>query len=594
MEPRETDRRAGDDRRRTFGKDRLIEHEIEPRLKARETEGRSAPDEKISDEQRRWRERSATSGADPRRVADRRGRRRGKHHRRRHRDPEPRLGGEGGESRIRPDEPRRGAERGPQRIPAAPRPRRFEEKSRPTRRRQQHDRCDRGDHRRGGRRRAALDSGGRPEGGDGVRDHAAIIADRGRDETPQLCGCRTLLGGTGSAAYTRPRRTNMAQTTDGLFDVLVVGGGPVGHAAALAFAGTGRRTAVLAAARPSADGRTVALMQPALRFLEAIGAGAATQDATPLERLAIIDDTGSLFRPPPVTFAASEIGLDRFGGNVVANALAERLADLVAADGGIALLEGRATGLADHGDHACVETENGVALRARLVVAADGRRSVLRDALGIETRETSYPQSAVTAILAHDRPHRETSTEFHTRTGPFTLVPLEGRRSSLVWLTKPEHAETLVAMDAEQFGRTVERQARSMLGAMRLDGPRGTTPMKTITVSRFAAGRTALTGEAAHAFPPIGAQGLNLGLADIEALVAAADRSEDPGARAVLEAYDQGRRKDVGTRTTAVDALNRSLLTAMLPVDFARGAGLLALGAVAPLRRLAMRRGLAG
>ena len=386
----------------------------------------------------------------------------------------------------------------------------------------------------------------------------------------------------------------MAQQPDDLFDVLVVGGGPVGHSAALAFANAGRRTAVLAADRPSADGRTVALMQPALRFLDAIGAGDVTRDATPLERLVIIDDTGSLFRPPPVTFAASEIGLDGFGRNVVARTLADELEKLVAADGRILLEKGRATHLVDHGDHVSVTTEVGSTLRARLVVAADGRRSALRDALGIEAREKAYPQSAVTAILAHDRPHRETSTEFHTRTGPFTLVPLEGRRSSLVWLTRPDHAEALVAMDADVFGRTIERQAKSLLGTMRLDGPRGLTPMKTLTVSRFTGGRTALTGEAAHAFPPIGAQGLNLGLADVEALVDAADRFDDPGASDVLAAYEQGRRKDVATRTAAVDALNRSLLTALLPVDFARGAGLLALGAIAPLRRLAMRRGLAG
>ena len=133
-----------------------------------------------------------------------------------------------------------------------------------------------------------------------------------------------------------------------------------------------------------------------------------------------------------------------------------------------------------------------------------------------------------------------------------------------------------------------------MLGAMRVAGPRGRIPMGGLSVDRFAAGRTALIGEAAHVFPPIGAQGLNLGLRDVAALRDAVIGTEDPGAQSVTAAYDAARGTDVRLRTGAVDALNRTLLTDLLPADLMRGAGLLALSRIGPLRRFVMRQGLAG
>ena len=227
------------------------------------------------------------------------------------------------------------------------------------------------------------------------------------------------------------------------------------------------------------------------------------------------------------------------------------------------------------------------------MAGADGRSSPVREAAGITSRPWDYDQAAVTAILAHDRSHRDTSTEFHTRNGPFTLVPLQGRRSSLVWLTKPDHARRLSAMEPDAFALAVERQAQSMLGRMRLDGPRGLVPMSGLSVDRFTAPRIALLGEAAHVFPPIGAQGLNLGLRDAAALAKAlGEPGGDAGGPAGLAAYEASRGPDVRTRTTAVDVLNRSLLAGLMPVDALRGAGLMALASIGPLRRFVMRQGL--
>lgn len=377
-------------------------------------------------------------------------------------------------------------------------------------------------------------------------------------------------------------------------DIAVVGGGAVGLAAAIALSRQGWDVALVGPTAARRDGRTVALMEGSLRILDDLGVWSTLAPlASPLATLTIIDDTGGLFRAPPVSFHAGELGLDVFGQNIEVAALTEALSDAAARRPGLARIDALATRVSLGEDGGEVTLATGATLRASLLVGAEGRESLVRDAAGIGARRWSYPQTALTAILAHDRPHHDTSTEFHTRQGPFTLVPMQGNRSSLVWLVEPARAEHLAALDDEAFAAAVERQAQSMLGRMRVDGPRGAVPMSGLSVNGFAGERCAVIGEAAHVFPPIGAQGLNLGLRDVAALAKATGPvGSDPGAPARLAAFDRARRLDVATRTTAVDALNRSLLAGFLPVDMARGLGLMALSAIGPLRRFAMRQGL--
>jgi 2-octaprenyl-6-methoxyphenol hydroxylase len=159
-------------------------------------------------------------------------------------------------------------------------------------------------------------------------------------------------------------------------------------------------------------------------------------------------------------------------------------------------------------------------------------------------------------------------------------------------VTGSEEAQRLAALDDAVLARAIERQAQSLLGAMRLDGPRGLVPMSGMSVARYCSSRLALVGEAAHVFPPIGAQGLNLGFRDVAALRdAVMDADSDPGADETLRRYQSGRDLDVRLRTAAVDSLNRTLLTGLLPADFLRGAGLLAISNIGPLRRAIMREG---
>ena len=214
------------------------------------------------------------------------------------------------------------------------------------------------------------------------------------------------------------------------FDIAVVGAGAAGLCAALAFARDGFSTVLVGAIEAQRDGRTIALLNGSIRLLDALETWPAIMPrAAPLETMRLVDDTDNLFRPPPVAFRASEIGLDAFGWNVENAVLVEELAGAVRRAGTIAMAPERVTSCEPLSDCAEIGLVGGRSLRAALVVAADGRRSFLREEAKIPTKTWSYPQAALTAILAHERDHRETSTEFHHRHGPFTLVPLPDRRS---------------------------------------------------------------------------------------------------------------------------------------------------------------------
>jgi 2-octaprenyl-6-methoxyphenol hydroxylase len=377
------------------------------------------------------------------------------------------------------------------------------------------------------------------------------------------------------------------------FDVAVIGGGPTGMAAALAFAATGLETA-LVAPPPAADARTTALLAGSIDLLSSLGVWErAAAAAAPLRTMRLVDDTGRLVRAPEVSFAAAEVGLEAFGFNIPNEALNAALAAAVDGAPRLARVPARADAIVP-GPAAVAIDAGPWRLAARLVVAADGAGSACRDAASVAVRDWRYRQTALVTTLAHTAPHFDASTEFHTPAGPFTLVPLPGRRSSLVWVERPEAAERLAALDDAALAAAIEKRAHSILGAMTVDGPRALLPLAGHVAARFADRRIALVGEAAHRFPPIGAQGLNLGLRDVAVLArcVAQARGGDPGGDGVLAAYDRARRGDVTMRTAAVDLFDRSLLTGFLPVQLARAAGLYLAGRVGPIRRFAMRQGL--
>ncbi len=386
-------------------------------------------------------------------------------------------------------------------------------------------------------------------------------------------------------------------------DVFVVGAGLAGLTAAIGFARAGFSVVSCGSAERLGQGRTVALLGRSVDFLESLGLWPAIEPvAAPFDSLRIIDDTGALFAPPPIAFHADEIDLEAFGWNVENVVLADALAKAASSAASLRRLESKVVRFDFAPEGARLLLADGRLFQARLVVGADGRGSSARKAAGIEARTHHYPQSALTALLAHARAHEDFTTEFHTRLGPFTLVPLPASpsarwRSSLVWVMSQPEAARRAALGDDALAGEIERQARSMLGAMRIEGERGLFPMARHIVPKIAAARLALVGDAAHVFPPIGAQGLNLGLRDVEAIVdiARTARAEgrDIGGPDVLGEYERARRPDILMRTGVVDGLNRALLTRFAPVDFARGAGLAVLGAIGPLRRFVMREGIA-
>ena len=379
--------------------------------------------------------------------------------------------------------------------------------------------------------------------------------------------------------------------------VAIVGGGPAGLTAAIALAEAGVEAALIAKAAP-ADHRTTALLAGSVTALDTLGVWARCREhAAPLKVMRIVDDTSRLIRAPEVSFAAQEIGLDAFGYNVENRHLVAALSARADELPSLQRIDGEARSIEIHDDDVSVRLRSGGSVTAQLVIGADGKRSMCRGAAAIETDGSTYDQTALTFNLRHARPHHDTSTEFHTESGPFTLVPLPGARSSLVWVVEEDDAQRIAELDDAALAEEIEQRSHSMLGKIALDPGRGAFPLSIETARHFAQNRIALIGEAAHSIPPIGAQGLNLGLRDAatigELAVHAYRAGDDVGEPALLSRYDASRRADIKSRTLAVDLLNRSLLTDFLPVQGARGLGLYLIDRIGPLRRAVLREGVA-
>lgn len=377
----------------------------------------------------------------------------------------------------------------------------------------------------------------------------------------------------------------------------VVGGGPAGLATAIALAQAGVDIVLVARRSPYADNRTTALLGGSVEFLQSLDVwqrcGA---DAAALRTMRLVDDTRRLIRSPEVTFTSDEIGMEAFGYNienrllmVALEARADELPNLVR-------VNDEADEVVTAESFVAITTKQGQSLSAALVIGADGRHSLCREAAGIAVKRRDLGQTALTLNVTHTRPHGNSSTEFHTESGPCVFVPLPGERSSVVWVVKPDEAARLKGLDDEALALAAEKQSHSILGKLTIAPGRHVFPLAIEHPDHLAAKRIALVGEAAHVLPPIGAQGLNMGLrdaADLADIVRdALLQGQDPGDDAVLQRYARTRRADVFSRTFAVDMANRTLLSDFLSVQSLRAAGMHVLNTVGPIRRLAMREGL--
>ncbi len=385
-------------------------------------------------------------------------------------------------------------------------------------------------------------------------------------------------------------------------EILVVGAGAAGLSAGIALACHGFRVIVSGALDTAANGRTVALFEGSLRFLRALDLWPKLADlAAKIEAIEMIDASGGRVPIPRILFSADDVGLPALGANIETDRLVGRLAEVAREIPDLRLETEMLADISQEDKQLRATFASGRKVSAKLIVGADGQRSTVRARARIGTRRWTYPQVAVTALAAHARPHDNRSVEFHTRSGPCTLVPLIPRdgapyRSSLVWLMDRREAERRRGLAPEALAVEIEREVEGIFGSMRLDGPCGYFPMAGMSVTRLAARRIALLGEAAHAFPPLAAQGLNLSLRDIgtlvECLKEARARGDDIGAVSTLRPYAEARRPDIALRTSGIDVLNRSLLSDFLPVEVVRGLGSLAFATIPPLRRALILEGI--
>ncbi|MFO1141102.1 MAG: UbiH/UbiF family hydroxylase [Amaricoccus sp.] len=391
-------------------------------------------------------------------------------------------------------------------------------------------------------------------------------------------------------------------------DVLVAGGGVAGLAAAAAFGAAGFRVLcvdpvppVTSAEAEGSDLRSTAFLMPAVGFLAEAGLwDRLAPHAAPLKTMRIVDAGGDegVVRET-ADFEAKELGQEAFGYNLPNWLIRREMVARLSALPGAELRAGvRVERVTPRTDAALATLSDGARVRAALVVAADGRDSAVREAVGIGVRRWGYGQKAVVFAVTHELPHDNVSTEIHRSGGPFTLVPLagEGTASAVVWMEAGPRAAELAAMSEDAFAAALAARACGVAGAIRLASPRRLWPIVAQAAARLDGPRTALVAEAAHVVPPIGAQGLNMSLADVATLLDmcrdARARGDDIGAPELLARYHRARHPDILLRMAGLDLLNRAAMAGAGPLRDLRRAGLATLHGIGPVRRAAMRLGL--
>jgi 2-octaprenyl-6-methoxyphenol hydroxylase len=390
-------------------------------------------------------------------------------------------------------------------------------------------------------------------------------------------------------------------------DILISGGGVAGLTAACAFGSAGFRVIcvdpappVTAAEDDGADLRTTAFLQPSVPVLDAAGLWSRlAPHAAALQVMRIIDAGGELPEARLIKdFDAADISDAPFGWNLpnwlLRREMVARLAELP----NVSFRPGTGfSRMLTRDAEALVTLTDGTLVAARLVIGADGRNSPVREALGIAVRTTRYGQKALAFAVTHDIPHQNVSTEVHRKGGPFTLVPLPDRdgrpASAVVWMETGPEVARLAALPVPAFESEMTARSSGILGPLTLVSRRSVWPIISQIADRLSGPRAVLMAEAAHVVPPIGAQGLNMSLADLAALLDLAERHRgDPGAAAVTEAFHRARHLEVQARVSGIDLLNRASMAEAPILRDLRAKALDALYSAKPVRQTLMRAGL--
>jgi len=380
-------------------------------------------------------------------------------------------------------------------------------------------------------------------------------------------------------------------------DVAIAGGGLVGLSLGIALARSGIETMVLDGEDPTHmksagfDGRVCSIAYGSKRVLDGIGVWADIEKAAePILEIRVTDKNAPLF----LHYDHKEVGDEPLGW-IVENRITRTALLRVAA--GYKSLHHVAPvsveAFIPEGERITASLADGRRISVRLAVAADGRRSQLREAAGIKSVERSYGQSGIVCTVSHERPHRGIAHERFLPAGPFAILPMTGNRSSLVWTEKTGQVPHLLALEDADFRAELAARFGNFLGALKTAGPRWSYPLALTHANRYAGERLALVGDAAHAIHPLAGQGFNLGVRDVAALAELiVDRHRlglDIGMPDLLARYEQWRRFDATAMIAVTDGLNRLFSNDIAPLRLARDIGLAAVDRMPPLKRLFIR-----
>ena len=398
-----------------------------------------------------------------------------------------------------------------------------------------------------------------------------------------------------------------------MFDVIIAGGGLNGLAMAAALAGPTVRVplsvAVVDAADPKAfrhpqfDGRASAITASSRRMLDALGVWPMlSEHAQAMREIVVTDSKGGMDKRPALLQFGEQHQPGTTSAHMIENShIYGALYDAVANSSDVTILAGH-TIEAFNFERAfsSVVLRDGSALRSNLLIAADGRASAARTAAGIDTFGWTYPQSGITFTVEHEGDHEGRAEEHFLPAGPFAILPLSGRRSSIVWTEETKFATDLMEMDDRSFQVEFERRFGDRLGAVQIVSKRFSYPLSLQIAKQFAGNRVAFIGDAAHVIHPIAGLGFNLGLRDIaalaEAVVDAMRLGLDIGAADVLDRYQSWRRLDTAMVAAATDGMNRLFSNDNPALRSIRGMGLGMVDRTGALKTVFMREaaGLSG
>jgi 2-octaprenyl-6-methoxyphenol hydroxylase len=380
-------------------------------------------------------------------------------------------------------------------------------------------------------------------------------------------------------------------------DVLIIGGGMAGLTLGCALGSAGVPVVLVESLRPEQllsdefDGRTTAVAAGSQAALSAIGVWQAiAPEAQPILDIRVSDGHSPLF----LHYDHRDVGGEALGYIVENRVIRRALLDNLAGMPSVTLSTGRRVATLLRDDTLATATlDDDTVIRTRLAVATDGRNSPTRQAAGIEATAWRYKQIGIVCTVNHEFDHRGVAQEHFLPAGPFAILPMTERRSSIVWTERADLAPALLALDDAEFLAELSLRFEDYLGKLEIIGPRFSYPLGLMHAHRYIAPRLALAGDAAHAIHPIAGQGLNIGWRDVAALaevvIDALRLGCDPGSEVTLQRYQRWRRVDNAMMLAATDALNRLFSNDIMPIRLARDVGLASVNRAPPLKRLFMR-----